>query len=76
MDSGIRRGSDIVKAICLGARAVLIGRAYGYGLAAGGEADVRCALEILRNDMERTMRLLGCSSLAELQLPLVEIRKY
>lgn len=66
MDSGIRRGSDIAKAICLGARAVLVGRAYGYGLAAAGEAGVSRALEILRDDVERAMRLLGCSSLAEL----------
>ena len=72
MDSGIRRGSDIAKAICLGARAVLVGRAYGYGLAAAGEAGVTRALEILRDDLQRTMRLLGCSSLAELGPSLVE----
>lgn len=66
MDGGIRRGSDIVKAICLGARAVLIGRAYGYGLAAAGEAGVACALGILRNDAERTLKLLGCQSVADL----------
>jgi isopentenyl diphosphate isomerase/L-lactate dehydrogenase-like FMN-dependent dehydrogenase len=62
MDGGIRRGSDIVKAICLGARAVLVGRAYAYGLAAAGQSGVARALEILRNDMERTLRLLGCPS--------------
>ena len=62
MDSGIRRGSDIVKAICLGARAVLCGRAYAYGLAAGGEAGVTRALDILRADMERCLKLLGCPS--------------
>jgi isopentenyl diphosphate isomerase/L-lactate dehydrogenase-like FMN-dependent dehydrogenase len=66
MDGGIRRGSDIVKAVCLGARAVLVGRAYAYGLAAAGEAGVARALEILRNDVERTLRLLGCSAVAEL----------
>src|SRR5436853_5691413 len=60
MDGGIRRGNDIVKAICLGARAVLIGRAYAYGLAAAGEAGVARVLEILRADVERTLRLLGC----------------
>ena len=49
MDGGIRRGSDIVKAICLGARAVLCGRAYAYGLAAAGEAGITRALEILRD---------------------------
>ena len=66
MDGGIRRGSDIVKAICLGARAVLIGRAYAYGLAAAGPAGVTRALEILREDIERTLRLLGCPSVAAL----------
>ena len=62
MDSGIRRGSDIVKAICLGARAVLCGRAYAYGLAADGEAGVRRSLGILRADLERCLKLLGCPS--------------
>lgn len=62
LDSGIRRGSDMVKAICLGARAVLAGRAYVYGLAAGGEAGVTRALEILRADLERCLKLLGCAS--------------
>src|SRR5581483_6732046 len=60
MDGGVRRGSDIVKAICLGARAVLIGRAYAYGLAAAGEAGVARAIQILHDDFERTLRLLGC----------------
>ncbi len=66
MDGGIRRGGDIVKAICLGARAVLVGRAYAYGLAAAGEAGVTRAIEILRDDVERTLRLLGCPSVMEL----------
>ena len=66
MDGGIRRGADIVKALCLGARAVLCGRAYAYGLAAAGEAGVSRALEILRADLERTLRLLGCPSIAQL----------
>jgi len=74
MDGGIRRGSDIVKALCLGARAVLIGRAYAYGLAAAGEAGVRRALEILRADLERTMRLLGCSDVGELDSSYVAVR--
>ena len=63
---GVRRGADIVKALCLGARAVLCGRAYAYGLAAAGQAGVARALEILREDVDRTMRLLGCSSVREL----------
>jgi len=71
MDGGIRRGSDIVKAICMGARAVLIGRAYAYGLAAAGEAGVVRALEILRDDVERTLRLLGCRATSELDMSFV-----
>jgi L-lactate dehydrogenase (cytochrome) len=66
MDGGIRRGGDIVKALCLGARAVLIGRAYGYGLGAAGQVGVARAIDILRTDMIRTMKLLGCSSIREL----------
>jgi isopentenyl diphosphate isomerase/L-lactate dehydrogenase-like FMN-dependent dehydrogenase len=73
MDGGIRRGSDIVKALCLGARAVLIGRAYAYGLAAAGPAGVIRALQILRADVERTLRLLGCPSVAELNRSYVEV---
>ena len=66
MDGGIRRGGDIVKALALGAHAVLIGRGYAYGLAAGGERGVDRALAILRADLVRTMKLLGCGSLADL----------
>jgi L-lactate dehydrogenase (cytochrome) len=73
MDGGIRRGTDIVKALCLGARAVLCGRAYAYGLAAAGEAGVRRALEILRADVERTLKLIGCSSVAALDCSYVEV---
>jgi isopentenyl diphosphate isomerase/L-lactate dehydrogenase-like FMN-dependent dehydrogenase len=62
MDGGIRRGSDIAKALCLGAKAVLIGRAYAYGLAAAGQEGVARTLEILRADVERTLKLLGCRS--------------
>lgn len=66
LDGGIRRGGDVIKAICLGARAVLIGRAYAYGLGAAGEAGVRRAIEILRADLVRTLKLLGCTSVAGL----------
>jgi len=75
MDGGVRRGSDIVKAICLGARAVLCGRAYAYGLSAAGYAGVVRALEILRADVERTLRLLGCSSVAALDRSYVDVPK-
>jgi len=73
MDSGIRRGSDIVKAISLGARAVFCGRAYVYGLAAGGEAGVTRALEILRADLERCLKLLGCPSVTALNESYVRV---
>jgi L-lactate dehydrogenase (cytochrome) len=73
MDGGVRRGSDIVKALCLGARAVLVGRAYAYGLAAAGYSGVKRALEILRGDVERTMRLLGCESVHELNPSYLEL---
>ena len=73
MDGGIRRGSDIVKALCLGARAVLVGRAYAYGLGAGGGAGVARAVEILRSDLARTLKLLGCASTAELGPSYVEV---
>jgi isopentenyl diphosphate isomerase/L-lactate dehydrogenase-like FMN-dependent dehydrogenase len=75
MDGGIRRGTDIVKAICMGARAVLCGRAYAYGLAAAGEAGVTRAIEILRTDVERTLRLLGCPSVAALDRSYVNVPK-
>ena len=73
MDGGIRRGSDAVKAICLGARAVLCGRAYAYALAAAGEAGVTRALEILRTDLDRTLKLLGCSSIQDLDRSFVNV---
>jgi L-lactate dehydrogenase (cytochrome) len=73
LDGGIRRGSDIVKALCLGARAVLIGRAYAYGLGAGGGPGVARAIEILRTDVVRTLKLLGCASVSELNRSYVDI---
>jgi len=73
VDGGIRRGSDIVKALCMGARAVLIGRAYAYGLGAGGGAGVTRAIDILRTDVVRTMKLLGCGSIQDLDGSYVEV---
>jgi L-lactate dehydrogenase (cytochrome) len=73
MDGGIRRGGDILKAICLGARAVLLGRAYAYGLAAAGEAGVARVLEILRADLERSLKLLGCDAIARLDRSFVDV---
>jgi L-lactate dehydrogenase (cytochrome) len=66
MDGGIRRGSDFVKAICLGARAVLAGRGYAYGLTAGGERGVARAIEMLKTGVAHTLKLLGCPSVAAL----------
>jgi L-lactate dehydrogenase (cytochrome) len=73
LDGGIRRGSDIVKALCLGARAVLVGRAYAYGLGAAGEAGVARAIEILRADLIRTLKLLGCASVADLDQSFIDV---
>jgi L-lactate dehydrogenase (cytochrome) len=66
VDTGIMSGADIVAAVALGARCTLIGRAYLYGLMAGGEAGVRRAVEILSGQLTRTMKLLGVSCLEEL----------
>ena len=76
LDSGIRRGTDVVKALCLGARAVLCGKAYAYGLAAAGEAGVTRAFEILRADLDRTLKLLGCDSVRKLDRSYVNISEW
>lgn len=65
-DGGIRRGTHVVKAIALGANACSIGRAYLFALAAGGEAGVERALTLLRDEVARTMALLGCNSIGKL----------
>jgi len=65
LDGGIRRGSDVVKAIALGATACMIGRAWLYGLAAGGETGVERALCILRDEIDVSLALLGCSDLSQ-----------
>jgi isopentenyl diphosphate isomerase/L-lactate dehydrogenase-like FMN-dependent dehydrogenase len=76
VDGGIRRGADVVKALCLGAKAVLIGRAYGYGLAAAGKAGVARAIAILKADIDRTLILLGCASVANLDRSYVQLPKH
>jgi 4-hydroxymandelate oxidase len=66
VDGGIRRGTDIVKAVALGATAVLIGRPYCYGLAVGGAAGVQRVVDILRTELEMAMQLMGRRSLKEI----------
>ena len=66
VDGGFRRGSDVLKAVALGAHGVMVGRAVLYGLAAGGEAGASHALGILRSEMERAMMLLGCGAISDL----------
>jgi L-lactate dehydrogenase (cytochrome) len=73
MDGGIRRGADIAKALSLGARAVLIGRAYAWAVGAAGGPGVARAIEILKTDLTRTMRLLGCDAVRKLDSSYVEV---
>ncbi|XP_022148212.1 peroxisomal (S)-2-hydroxy-acid oxidase GLO4-like isoform X2 [Momordica charantia] len=71
LDGGVRRGTDVFKALALGAQAVLIGRPVIYGLAAKGEEGVRAVLEMLKNELEITMALSGCSSIKDITRSLV-----
>ncbi len=66
MDGGIQRGTHVLKALSLGAKAVGLGRYYLFPLAAGGQPAVESALELLRREVERAMRLMGCASVAQL----------
>lgn len=71
LDSGVRRGADVVKAVALGAQAVLIGRPYLYGLAAAGEAGVDKVLQLLRDEVARAMSALGATTVDEIDASLV-----
>ena len=73
VDGGIRNGGDVVKALALGARGVLIGRAYAYGLSAAGEAGVARSIEILRSGIVRTMKLLGVASVRNLNRSYIDV---
>ena len=75
VDSGFRRGSDIAAALALGAKAVLVGRAHLYGLAAAGEAGVRHCIDILAQELRMTMQLSGARSVAELNPSLIQRRE-
>ena len=66
LDGGIRRGTDVIKALSLGATAVMIGRAYLFGLGAGGEAGVDRALQLLSAEIKRNLMLIGCASVKQL----------
>ena len=66
IDGGIRRGTDVLKALAMGASAVLLGRPILYGLAVGGEAGVTRVLELLRGELELAMALTGCASVREI----------
>ena len=76
VDGGIRRGSAVIKAICMGASAVLLGRAYAYGLMAEGREGVSKAISIFKADLERTMTLLGVHALKDLDSSFIEVPKH
>ncbi len=71
LDGGVRRGTHVLKALALGAKACTVGRPYLYGLAAGGEAGVTKALNILRTELVRAMQLTGCTSIQAIDRALV-----
>jgi L-lactate dehydrogenase (cytochrome) len=72
-DGGVRRGSDVVKAVALGARACMIGRAYLYGLGAGGERGVDRSLELLDGEIRRTMAFLGAPTVADVSAEMIAV---
>jgi len=71
LDGGIRRGTDVIKAIALGARAVLVGRPVVWGLASGGEAGARRVLELLRTEVDLALALCGCPTIGDISRDLV-----
>jgi isopentenyl diphosphate isomerase/L-lactate dehydrogenase-like FMN-dependent dehydrogenase len=73
VDGGVRRGVDVVKAIALGAKAVMIGRPTLYGACAAGEAGARRALEILQSELVRSMQLSGARDIAAIDLNLLKV---
>ena len=74
VDSGIRGGADVIKAVALGARAVLLGRPYAYGLAVGGEEGVRAVLEQFAAETDLTLALVGAHTMDELDRGWIEER--
>ena len=74
LDGGVRRGSDVVKAIALGARACMLGKAFNYGVAAQGERGVELAIDILQREIDRALALVGRPTLAQLDRTAVHLR--
>ena len=75
VDGGIRRGTDVAKALALGATACLVGRPYHYGLAAGGEDGVGRVIDILTAELDRTLAFLGCTSVGELDASRIRVTR-
>jgi isopentenyl diphosphate isomerase/L-lactate dehydrogenase-like FMN-dependent dehydrogenase len=75
LDSGVRRGSDVAKAVALGAKAVMVGRAPLYGVAAAGETGARQALQFVREELERVMGFLGCNTIADLGSRILDVEE-
>lgn len=71
MDSGVRRGTDVLKALALGAQFVFVGRPFLYAAAIGGEAGVRHAIELLQEEVDRDMALIGTSQLTDMRRELL-----
>ena len=71
MDGGVRRGTDVLKALAFGARAVLIGRPYAWALAADGEAGVARVIELFREELINAMIATGCSKLGDIERSLI-----
>ena len=76
VDGGIRRGTDVLKALALGAKAVLLGRPVLWGLAVGGEAGVRHVLQLLRDELDIAMALSGCACVDDIDSSLVLPQKF
>jgi len=74
LDGGVRRGTDVVKALALGARACMIGKAFNYGVAALGEPGVELAIDILQREIDRALALIGRPTLAQLDRSAVQLR--
>ena len=76
LDGGIQRGTDVLKALALGAKAVFIGRAFCYGLAVGGEAGVGAIIQLLQEELLRNMMLMGCRNISEIDSSRIQRRPF